>query len=653
MEGASYEQVRAQMCNDFQEVLRRVLAPVTDQLESAARSLRRSQRHQEPDFLGSDLCTDLREAVARTIEPALLEQAERTKRQQLLLMQVLEQQTGMRDQLGALLEAHASSSLRPLPPQDGGSLVDSQVNSSQLNCCELNGSWDAVPEDAVKVCGTASPPPKDAEGASQPLTLAPLEPQRAAQTSGASVQRSPPPEAAVSLPQIAFELHDSGDRTDASRRQLRECPATELPGPAVGRTASLESSPSRRKRRGSYLETILSSTAFQMLCTLVIMANSVYMGINTNSQIKYALRNIGVGGESGGETTFIIEGSFLLFYILELLLKLWAWKLKFFFGPDNTWNAFDLILVVSGVLGYFKIAQDIMWMRVVRAIVRLVKTLRIFRVVRFFKDLRIIMISFVSSIQTFWWGMVTIMLMIYMVAIVILQGVAEFVSATPADEIEESVLEVVRESWGSLGKAILTQYMAVTGGGPWGKAISPLWLAGPLYYGIWLLYVALMAMAILKLLTGIFVQNARQAAAQDHAETIKVNIKSLFHDIDEDQSGHVSKEEFAACVHHPSAKSFFEGMGISTSDAEKLFHLIDEGGDNEVDIDEFILGCQKFSGPAKNIDMAMTMAKVHELHADFGAFISYVEDQFDRIGYRQGLPRLPRVVSVHEPTKMS
>merc|ERR1719162_965577 len=162
------------------------------------------------------------------------------------------------------------------------------------------------------------------------------------------------------------------------------------------------------------------------------------------------------------------------------------------------------------------------------------------------------MISFVSSIQTFWWGMLTIMLMIYMVAIVILQGVTEFISATPAGQLEADVLEVVRESWGSLGKAVLTQYMAVTGGGPWGKAIAPLWLAGPLYYGVWLLYVAVMAMAILKLLTGIFVQNARQAAATDQAETIRVNIKSLFHDIDEDESGLVSKEEFKACVHHPS-----------------------------------------------------------------------------------------------------
>lgn len=89
-------------------------------------------------------------------------------------------------------------------------------------------------------------------------------------------------------------------------------------------------------------------------------------------------------------------------------------------------------------------------------------------------------------------------------------------------------------------------------------------------------------------------------------------------------------------------------MGISTADAEKLFHLIDEGGDDEVDVDEFILGCQKFSGPSKNIDMVMTMAKVNEIHSDFGAFIVYVEDQFDRMSHKQGLPELQRLTQSSE-----
>lgn len=391
----------------------------------------------------------------------------------------------------------------------------------------------------------------------------------------------------------------------------------------------------------SKLQRCVTSSAFNSFCTLVIVLNAVYMGVVSDLLVKSAFHNFGSDGSDIqlSMTTMIFETGFLGWYVVELLLKLVAFGWAFFNGEDRKWNAFDTILVVVGIIGLLEIGYDIAWLRIARALVKLVKALRVFRLVRFFEELRVIMLSIAHSLHTFFWAMVMLWLILYMCAIVFVQGVADYIRNSSEYTVPDEIQQDCFEDWGSMHKAMITEYKAIAGGGPWGHVTDGLWHTGPFYYYFFLFYIAVVVLAVFKLLTGIFVQKARAAAEQDRDQTIEQNMIKVFKDIDSDRSGFISRSEFKAAVESDVAKDYWSMLHIKPSDARKLFSLMDTSCDEHVDIQEFISGCQKFGGWARNIDMAVAISRIHEVSMHLSELMVYVEECFDcHFGHRGPLP---------------
>ena len=57
-----------------------------------------------------------------------------------------------------------------------------------------------------------------------------------------------------------------------------------------------------------------------------------------------------------------------------------------------------------------------------------------------------------------------------------------------------------------MGVAILTNYQALTGGFSWDGFVGPARDSGPFHFGVFLVYIALLVVAVMNLLTGMFVQ---------------------------------------------------------------------------------------------------------------------------------------------------
>merc|ERR1711865_181610 len=93
-------------------------------------------------------------------------------------------------------------------------------------------------------------------------------------------------------------------------------------------------------------------------------------------------------------------------------------------------------------------------------------------------------------------------------------------------------------------KAMLTEFKIVSGGGPWGQVFGTIEASGDIYRVLFLLYIAFFKIAMLKLLTGIFVQHAATAAKVDRERVIHQNISKLFKEIDRDGSGFITRSEF-------------------------------------------------------------------------------------------------------------
>merc|ERR1712176_417626 len=109
------------------------------------------------------------------------------------------------------------------------------------------------------------------------------------------------------------------------------------------------------------------------------------------------------------------------------------------------------------------------------------------------------------------------------------------------------------------------------------------------------------------------------------------NLKKLFATIDEDDSGTINISEFEKLVSDEMTRAYFRALELDTSDAWTLFRLIDADGGGNIDIDEFIRGCEQLRGGARMIDLANLRADIRMMTKKQQRFIKYAEEQFSCI----------------------
>merc|ERR1712032_315427 len=81
-------------------------------------------------------------------------------------------------------------------------------------------------------------------------------------------------------------------------------------------------------------------------------------------------------------------------------------------------------------------------------------------------------------------------------------------------------------------------------------------------------------------------------------------IRELFDSVDTDRSGTITMAELEAMMHSEEMQAYFEALELDASDGWTLFKLMDRDGSNVVDVEEFIMGCMRLRGSARNIDIA-------------------------------------------------
>jgi len=155
-------------------------------------------------------------------------------------------------------------------------------------------------------------------------------------------------------------------------------------------------------------------------------------------------------------------------------------------------------------------------------------------------------------------------------------------------------------------------------------------------------------LAVLNVITGVFVENAIQSAKSQRdyiinkemeiKEGFAVEMQALFASMDGDGSMDLHLAELASLMDDLRMKTYFEVLGIETHDIEKLFALLDSNQDGTVSMDEFLSGCIRLKGNARSIDMHSVLKDLNHIKRALHLVLTHqgLENQL-RVSFAQGL----------------
>jgi len=247
------------------------------------------------------------------------------------------------------------------------------------------------------------------------------------------------------------------------------------------------------------------------------------------------------------------------------------------------------------------------------------------RLLQSFTDLRVLLKCISAIVQPLFWSMVMMLGFLLMFAIALVQQMTGYL-IDHAHQLSEQEIKDIKDNFGSVQQCIFVLFSGTTGGHDWGETYSIVETAGPITSGCYTLYIGVVGLAITNVITSIFVDKAIRIASPGLHEQMMLkrredldlisDLRNLFSMIDVDTSLTISRSELLASLSNIKVASYFELQGLDIRDAEAFLDVLTTAcGQDEIDIDTFILGFLCMKGPANHVDvvsLAFRMKKIYE-----------------------------------------
>jgi voltage-gated sodium channel len=362
---------------------------------------------------------------------------------------------------------------------------------------------------------------------------------------------------------------------------------------------------------GFVLEDFIHTTFFSNLVGGSIILNAAVLGIQTDWNAKNIDKSDDV------PLSFqIVEQLFAAWFTFELLVRVRVEGLKFWKIPSQgwIWNWFDTVLVLAQLVEIFldlalRGSSDQKQLRILRPLraLRLLRILRVLRVLHLISELRHITSSIAGSFKSLLWVVVLMFLMIYSVAVLFTQSVT-FHLYEGGERSEDAVN--LAYFFGGIGRSILSLWQAMSGGMDWDTLAAPLLdELGFLFGFAFVAFIAFAILALLNVVTGVFVQNAMSSARQEEDDFMAEQIIALFQIADKEGGTDISWNDIEASVTDPRTAKEWSAIGVEAEDASYLFNLLDVNQSGEISFEEFMGGALRLNGPAKAIDLLTVMVE--------------------------------------------
>ena len=207
--------------------------------------------------------------------------------------------------------------------------------------------------------------------------------------------------------------------------ELRELAQSSSVGPPPGPKSSASSVSSSLRERRERLNRFVKGQTFEGVVTMMIFASAIHVGLQTDYMCRYPNDALPLRYRA-------VDIIFMFFFTLEVLVRLFARGLEFFWTRGWAWNCFDLFLVMLQMTeealtltGFGRQSPSAYGLRIVRSL-RSVRSMRILQVMEFTEELRLLVSCILHSLQAFFWSILLILMLIYIASIYYAAAVLDY-----------------------------------------------------------------------------------------------------------------------------------------------------------------------------------------------------------------------------------
>ncbi|CAK9079007.1 unnamed protein product [Durusdinium trenchii] len=390
--------------------------------------------------------------------------------------------------------------------------------------------------------------------------------------------------------------------------------------------------------KGVSVKCIVSSPLFDGIAAFLIMFNSFVVGWET----EWFVYN------TESDPTIEALSSFCNWvFFVELVLRLAAFRMDFFCNRERrNWNIFDFILVVLGIVDELSIASAGTVGSV--KMLKMLRILRIFRVFRFFRPLARLALMIMDSIRSLLWAMFMLALITFVFAVSLTSQASTWLMEqvdtglpdwySRIENHEDPTVRLVQFYYGSLANTIYTLAQTVLAGVNWHEVMEPLLQVGWFPASLQLLYISFTLLAVLNVITGVFVDNAFRSADKQQTDIIQKEVdkkeeclslvRGFFNAVDIRQEGLIRLEDLVWFLDDATMDAFFRVLGFDCYDKHRFTELLDLDGTGTVSFEEFLEGCMRYRGVAQGVDMHLVIRDVSRLQKSVGVLQEYVRNWY-------------------------
>ncbi|CAE7433436.1 Scn8a [Symbiodinium necroappetens] len=308
---------------------------------------------------------------------------------------------------------------------------------------------------------------------------------------------------------------------------------------------------------------------------------------------------------------------FLVFFTSEILLRFLFLRAAFF---KTAFNVIDFIALLASLVELFSwnLPVDPTLLRLCR-LAKLFRTIRVLKVSGMLDSLSLLARCMSSSGLTLVWSLLFLLVIQLIAAMIVCFMVRPYLE--DVNEPEERRQEVYKY-YGTFTIAVLTLFEVFFAN--WAPACRVLVENISEWYSLlFLIYRCGIGFAVINVVNAVFVQQTMQVAKGDEEvllmekqkaeEKYLKNVGRIFHTLDTSGDGLLSWAEFEVLLEDKKLKFLLDKLEIAAGDLKTLFDLLDDTGDGEISVEEFLEGITRFKGAAKSLDIGQLLLRSRRL----------------------------------------